>query len=39
VAGDRVVVGFSLSPGNAVDGGGGRLLLAKVGPREGNCKS
>jgi transposase len=31
-------VGFSLSPGNAVDAGGGRLLLAKVGPREGNCK-
>jgi transposase len=38
VAGDRVVVGFSLSPGNAVDAGGGRLLLEMVGPREGNHK-
>jgi transposase len=38
VAGDRVVAGFSLSPGNAVDAGGGRLLLETVGPREGNCK-
>jgi transposase len=33
-----VVVGYSLSSGNAVDAGGGRLLLETVGPREGNRK-
>jgi hypothetical protein len=34
VAGDRTVVGFSLSPGNAVDAAEGRL--ARVGPLEGS---
>ncbi|MDR1399969.1 MAG: transposase [Treponema sp.] len=33
-----IVVGFSLSPGNAVDAVGGRLLLETVGSVEGSVK-